>query len=173
MKPKIDIDRIYNVMDREGVDVLLTLYPPNVFYISDIPCNYTTQNRLLYAIKTDSPIFCLFPRDYKPKLILSNSAYETAKKHTWIDDIITYRTGVYIVRTKSSKIKNGKMAIENEKSALEALIDALKSIRPKSLAIEKEHLSVSVYEELRSALPDMTLRNSTPIFKELRMTQKA
>jgi Xaa-Pro dipeptidase len=114
-------------------------------------------------------VFCLIPRDQQPKLILTNSAYETAKKHTWIEDIRTYKTGVYIVRPESKVIRDGKAAIEEEKSAIEVLNETLKEVNPKRLAIEKDYVSISLYEKIKKILPDTEFVDATPIFKELRM----
>lgn len=149
-------------MSRENVDITLASSPANVFYVSDIPCTCTAPNRLLFTVFQASPVYCLLTRAGAVKLIITNSALELASKTSWINDIITYRTGTYIVRPQG-------VSTQNQKLSSDALIETLKENKPKVLALEKPSLTFELHEKIRKSLPDTKLVDATPLFKELRM----
>jgi len=149
-------------MDRENVDILLASSPANVFYISDIPCTCTAPNRLLFTVFQASPVFCVLTRTGAFKLIITNSALELASKSCWINDIITYKTGTYIVRPQG-------VSTQNQRLSSDVLIETLKENKPKVLALEKPVLNYELHEKIRKSLPGTKLIDASPLFKELRM----
>ena len=163
MVRKLPMERVHAIMDREEIDILLASYPPNVYYASEIPCNFTASNRLLYTVKRTSPVYCVIPRNEDPKLVLNNAAFELARKHTWIRDLRTYATGTYIVRPQKDAVK------DSGKDASEVLMATMKEIKHKRLAIEKQWIGLPLFESMKKSLRDAVFTDADKLFAELRM----
>ncbi len=164
MSNKLDLGRIKDVMDREGLDALLAASPENVFYLSDLPTLYTSPNRLLYVVRNDSPSLCLFLKDGDAKLILTAAAVELAKLHSWVEDIRPYRTGVYIVRPKEQEVK--EFAVD----AYEALEKTVKELGVKRIGYDAGVVSKQIADNISRCVKGLVeLVDATEVFKELRM----
>ncbi len=163
---KIDLNRVYSVMDREHLDALVAATPENVFYLSDLPTSFTSGNRLLYAVRNASPSFCVVPRNSDPELILTSSALELAEKHSWITHLRPYATGTYIVRHKqvSELGKDGFVALSSTFKELNGI---------KKVGIEKQNTPHKFMDQLTRAVGASDIVDASPIFDELRMIKTA
>ena len=166
MTRKIDLERLHGLMERDNLDVLIASSPENVFYISDLPTTFTSSNRLFYSIASTTPTFCVIPKGEEPKLIITNSAAETARKHSLIKDQRTYATGVYIVREKKAAIQDYR------KGSLEALTTMLDETRPiEKIGVEQRSIQLALFNHLKGSFADAALVGADSVFDEMRMVK--
>ena len=85
------------------------------------------------------------------------------RKHSWIEDVRTYATGVYIVRPRGGEVK------DYGKNALEALLATLKEIKPRKLAVEKQWIDKSLFDKISRSIGESELIDANRVFTELRM----
>jgi Xaa-Pro aminopeptidase len=155
--------RIYDEMDRKGLDVLLALAPENVFYLSDLPASPASANRLLNVVRNSSPSFCVVPLNGEPKLVVTNAAIELAEKNSFVKDIRTYATGTYIVRHSARK---GIVAAD----PVEALAKVVRSLgRRTKVGIDEQVAAAGIVDRVRSSLKAVKVVDSTDLFGQLRM----
>jgi Xaa-Pro aminopeptidase len=123
---------------------------------------HTAQNRLLFTIFDASPVHCIIPREGEPKLVLTSSALEVARDNTWIQDIRTFKTGVYVVRPSLN-------SLQDKKTSTEVLVETLKEANPRKLGLETQWLDFFSFDRIRRAIPKAEMADACHIFKKLRM----
>jgi Xaa-Pro aminopeptidase len=152
-------------MRSKNLDVLLISSPENVFYLSDVPTNFTAPNRLLFASRRTSPIMCIVPASGEPSLVFSAAAYDIINKFTWIKDQWIYATGTYIWRKTSLHLKG-----EDFLSALKKLLAQKLRDRSKArIGVELVDLSALNFEALRGGFRSAAFEDATPLLMESRM----
>lgn len=160
-----DLARIKSIMGKHGLDALAASYPPNVFYLSELPVSNTSANALLYSVKNASPVFCIIPRDEEPTLITTAAAFELARKHSWIKNLKTYKTGTYIVRKEDVPV-DGANAFE----VFAKVVDEL-GLRKSKIGLDISLMGHGLYEKLKASVGDVELVEATHVFSELRMVK--
>lgn len=135
--------KLFELMDRYGVEAVIGLSPENVLYSSGT--NIITQQMVRERLA-----LTVFPRSGDPSLLVCDIEESLASDESWIEDIRTY--------------------VEFQESPIELLVEVLKenNLGQSRIAIEIDYLTYRYAQELKKLLPKLKIYEAEPIFDRLR-----
>ncbi|MCK1496700.1 Xaa-Pro peptidase family protein [Bradyrhizobium sp. 188] len=142
---RLRIEKVRNVMDQKGLDVLLVTYPPDLSYLS----GYQSFGSGWYSCM-------VLPREGEPILHMHGLEIGPATLTSWVKDIRavpwSYNDGVAV----------GLAEILKERGLMGAQI---------GIWTKRPGLSIDLYEGLKRALPDATLVDASGVVAQPRMVK--
>ena len=140
------------------VDVMLVSSAPNFVYATGI---YDPTILMLLA-EGRFETFAIIPKESEAVLLINNGIIENAKEMSWIKDIRTTPTGVWIYRLK----KHEDFADSTARGIVKILEE--RGLTRGRIGIEKWSMSVDMYEQLKGNLPEAQFCDIEGIFSNLR-----
>lgn len=136
------------VFKRSGLDAVVASSLENVFYTSG--AQIETQRRL-----RDRPVFSILTANDEQSLVVCDIEESLARSQTWVADVHVY--------------------VEFAQSPTEALAEVLRArgLADKRIGLERRHLHVAYYEELREFLPGAEFVGFDAEFDEIRAIKTA
>ena len=149
-----NIERLNNIMDREGIDALVLRSGVNFTYLSGVVYPGTLARHLDLA---DSPrgVVLVWPRLGEPALVLNSFAAPLARRDSAIGNIVQYDDYGESVYSKTAEILT-QMGLNNS-----------------SLGFEKNSLSAVRWEEIHSLFPSGNIRDCSSLMDEVRRVKTA
>ncbi len=137
--------KFQEVFNRSGLDAVVASSLENVYYTSG--AYVETQRRL-----RDRPLFSVLPRVGEQALVVCDIEESLARSQTWVDQ------------------KEVHVYVEFAQSPIELLANVLKSrgLADSRIGMERRHLHLAYYEELRDALPEAQFVGFDAEFDEVR-----
>lgn len=154
----IEIEKARALMEESSIDVMLISSYQNFVYTSGI--YEPTMKILMESALLEQ--FTILPRESDPVLIINSALLENAEEVSWIKDVRTTPTGVWVVREKRHE--------DFAPNAVEGVVKALKErnlIRGK-IGIEKAFMSIDTYERLKSEVNEASFVDITDLLQNLR-----
>ena len=144
-----NIDRLYSLMDRDGLSAVVVRSGKNFTYLAGFAFPGTLARHLEFP---DSPrgVLLVWPREGDPVMILNSFAAPLAQRDSWID-----RSEVYEDYAESPYSKTA---------------DVLKSIglHDGRLGFEKSYLNAADWEAVQGLLPRAKIVDCTQMMDEVR-----
>lgn len=160
MKPTFDIKKARNKMEEKDIDVLLASSAENFYYTSGVydPTIFV----LLKSGLVD--MYTIIPREEakEPTLVVNNAAAENAINMSWIRDIRTSATGIYLERPQKIEVFT-----EDAVDGIARILDE-KGIVDGNIGIEERAITLYNYTRLKRKLPRAKFEDASGIFKDLR-----
>lgn len=147
------IQRVRKEMERIKVDTLVLFKAQNTFYI-------TNFNAIIYS----RPVIVTLPLDQEPCLIVPRLRWDHAKKESRVKDVKVYH------KTKMSRAP-AKMASDPLILLKEVLEE--KNATKGNIGIERDYLTVTIFDELRKILPNANFVDIADSFQRLRLVKDA
>ncbi len=149
-----NIERLNNIMDREGIDALVLRSGVNFTYLSGVVYPGTLARHLDLA---DSPrgVVLVWPRLGEPALVLNSFAAPLARRDAAIENIVQYDDYGESVYSKTAEVLT-QMGLNNS-----------------SLGFEKNSLSAVRWEEIHSLFARANIRDCSSLMDEVRRVKTA
>jgi Xaa-Pro dipeptidase len=141
-------------LTEQGLDAMLIIKPEHVRYISGF---WGYNPRPEYAMPRRL-VCTIMPAVGEPTLIVPKIEYNLARRRTWLSDIRAH------VEWESSEDVRGGIALLGN-------VLAEKSLKGKKIGIEKNFVSVALYEILRDELDIQNLVNVSGVIEAMRMVK--
>ena len=159
----ISLPRARDLMEKAGIEILVAHSKPNVYYSSEFRC-------FDYKLSTEAVVFAIITSDPDegPYLVAPHSdRFILIDFPSWVENKLWF--GHYYIKGAPEDSQ------PPEKSAVVALARALSELgaMDRTIGLELELLPVSVYNEIREAIPVARFVNASPVFRQLRMIKSA
>jgi Xaa-Pro dipeptidase len=147
------LQRIRNEMGKTEADTLVLVKPQNIFYVSNF-------NAIIYS----RPIIVTLGLDDEPSLIVPRMKTDHAKDESRVKDIRVYH-----------KMRMSRAPATMASDPLTLLKEVLeeRNATKGNIGIEKDYLTITMFDELRKVLPDANFIDITDSFRKLRMIKDA
>jgi Xaa-Pro aminopeptidase len=80
------------VLDKNGIDLLIASTPVNVFYTTGLPVTHVAPNPILYVLSNQYPNLSVIRRDGEESAIIW-SLYDSVEEFSWVPPSEVYRIG--------------------------------------------------------------------------------
>jgi len=172
--------RAFEIMEKHQVDVLITSFPQNVTYITDIP--------LLHPFLSATQVFAVLPlgRDLGPTLIIPTVAVDMwADSPSQVKDVICHGS-FYFFKNKETNMKElspgearlaklyfKQMKEKPERDVVTALVRGLKDkgLTDVRFGLDEQLPSLQMLDEITRVLPHAQIKKAAKIFREIRMVK--
>lgn len=154
----LDRDKAQQLMQADGLDVLVLTYTENVIAFTDFM--HVNSNRIkprLYYV-----VFFADPRQ-EPVFLVPHQDYDDAKRHTWIKDV--RRTAEYVYPGRSDVI------VDKVGTVAQVIKEA--GLAHATIGFEDGSLPYTVYTRLAEALPQATFKPAGHLLARLRAIKSA
>jgi Xaa-Pro dipeptidase len=171
----LNLDRAYDIMEKHNIDALIATTPENVAYLSDYgepgtrPVNRLSPSYAVISRKPDCAPLLLVP--------VINLCF-LAQHPTWITDVRAF--GRFFVEIDWDKslpdaadldcFRQLLRQVPQDPTPIEALVKALteRGLNRGCLGLDEAGILPSVYDALKSVLPEARILPSYNIFREIR-----
>ena len=143
-------NRTAEILEKNGIDVLIASSPENIFYTSGLPTLHVAKNPILFVLQNQYPSLTLIRRDGE-EVLITWMVYQSASLLSWVKDI---------------------RGIGAPKMATKFTVDVLTEWNATNKVIGVE-TSMPRYQAdyIREKLPDATLVDGDGAFIEMRMVK--
>lgn len=154
----IEIEKARVLMEESSIDVMLISSYQNFVYTSGI--YEPTMKILMESALLEQ--FTILPRESDPVLVINSALLENAEEVSWIEDVRTTPTGVWVVREKRQE--------DFAPTAVEGVVKVLKekNLIKGKIGIEKAFMSINTYERLKSEANEANFFDITGLLQNLR-----
>ena len=144
-----NIDRLYQVMDEEGVSAVVARSGKNFTYLAGFAYPGTLARHLEFP---DSPreVLLVWPRLGEPVMVLNSYAAPLARRDSWLERIEVYD--------------------DYAESPYERAADVLRQmgVAEEAIGFEKSYVSADRWEEITGLLPNARIVDSTELMDRVR-----
>jgi Xaa-Pro aminopeptidase len=173
-----NLDRAFEIMDQDGLDMIVASSPKNFMYLSDIQsASQHYRGAWVYG-------FVLLPRDGEPTLIMPLAdAFVLAENCTWIKDLRFYEP--FYVKTSDSgdllteaevRFENIHRRVDIANMQSNGLEVAIQTLREKgsdlgTIGIDESSLSPSVWNRICTEMKGTTIVEAASTLRKIRMVK--
>lgn len=163
-----DYQRASKLMDQEGIDCLLAHTATNAGYLADYYFHVIFQPSWLLDDGSMTYIsFVGLPKDQSKMpfhVVWIGEEGDILAKKPWIEDQRYYGRSMAIMGSdKQRQVQHA--------DPVACVVDALKErgLEDGTIGLEMRHMPVTIYEQLKAALPNASFRDATPTLLKMRM----
>ena len=164
----VDYQKMSDLMDEAGIDVILASTRPSVFYLADYWHLPSDDYYLLWDTSVTHKTLAGIPKEESKGPFLVAGASEMTSLSMvdpWIKERHYWGPGYYIQRwTEPNPDPGNPMDVA-------ARVLAEKGLAESCIAVEKRYLGVSYFERLASLLPKVTFADAEDLLWKLRMVK--
>jgi Xaa-Pro aminopeptidase/Xaa-Pro dipeptidase len=166
-------ERAFEVMQREGVDTLIASSTENVYYVS----NYWSLGKKLGC---GVQAYTLLPIKGDPAVVAPiDEADLVLDSQTWIEDVRFHGSSKVEISHPEEPFEQTELLLKlyeeakPEADGATALIKALeeKGLTGGVIALDASGLTPSLYEQIKSKLPDAKLVDGASLLREIRLVK--
>lgn len=159
----MDVDKAKKLMKEMNLDALIINSPQHIFYASGFRC-------FDQIISREAQVFLIIPaqKEKESYLVAPHSdRFILIDNPIWVKNTKWY--GTYYVKDAEDYAK------QKVRSPFEGLFQSLKELdlEDGTIGIEEDLFPISVYEKLKTELPEIQIRDGSNILKDLRMIKNA
>ena len=140
------------VLDKNGIDLLIASTPVNVFYTTGLPVTHVAPNPILYVLSNQYPNLSMIRRDGEESALIW-SLYDSVEEFSWIPPNEVYRIGSLDAAVKMLLKKVEDWELSNKTIGLESYMPRYQS------------------EALQKKFPDAKFVNGDKAFIEMRLVK--